>query len=460
MDAPWGPARNLGPNINTAAQDHCPLLSPDDHALIFASNRPGGLGANDFYVAYRRNSRDDFGWGPPESLGTAVNSRFDEAGPSAFEDAETGNLTLYFYSDRPGGFGLNDVYTSVLGPDGTFGPAVLVPELSTAAQDQFPTVRRDGLELFLSSNRPGGAGGFDLWVSTRASTSDPWSPPMNLGSTINSPTLDQRPAVPYSRTTLIFASDRPGGQGGTDLYVSTRAARVPRPAISAAGVVNAATSAPGPLAANSIISVYGSNLASVSAAGQLAAGRLGTNLFGVAVHIGSTAAPLLYVSSAQINAVVPSSLPAGPHDVTVTTDGGASAAQRATIGPAGPGIFVFPDRVSAVAAREDGSLVGSFMGATPARAGETIVIYGTGFGATTPMPATGEVFAGPAPIAQSAEVRIGSTTVTPDYIGGAPGFAGLYQIRLRVPALAAGNYDVIVTIAGVSSRSGVRLAVQ
>ncbi|MBI2819136.1 MAG: PD40 domain-containing protein [Acidobacteria bacterium] len=225
LDAPWGTPQNLGPNINTPQSDHCALLPPDGHTLIFASTRPGGLGVGteDLYIARRRNQRDDFGWDFPENLGSGVNSASADWGPGSFEDEDTGNYILYFNSNRPGLGGFN-VYASVLGNDGTFGPAVLVPELSSAFNDTFPTPRRDGLELFLTSNRtgPGTLGGNDLWVSTRASTSDLWSAPANLGAPINSTAMDSRGAIAFNRTNLIFFSNRAGGLGGQDLYEITR----------------------------------------------------------------------------------------------------------------------------------------------------------------------------------------------------------------------------------------------
>lgn len=160
------------------------------------------------------------------NLGAGVNTAFQEATPGLFED-EAGVVTLYFSSNRPGGFGLEDVYASILGGDSVFddafGPAVLVPELSSPFSDTFPTPRRDGLELFLTSNRPGTLGGGDLWVSTRPSTSDPWSPPVNLGADINSAANDARGAIEFSRTLMIFFSNRPGGFGDNDLYAMTRA---------------------------------------------------------------------------------------------------------------------------------------------------------------------------------------------------------------------------------------------
>jgi WD40-like Beta Propeller Repeat len=76
--------------------------------------------------------------------------------------------------------------------------------------------------LILTSERPGTTGGLDLWVSTRDSLSQPWSTPANLGQPVNSPAIDQQAYISSDRTSMYFASNRPGGSGSIDLYVSTR----------------------------------------------------------------------------------------------------------------------------------------------------------------------------------------------------------------------------------------------
>jgi len=209
---PWGPPQNLGPPINTASDETAPTLSIDGHHLYFASTRLGGFGGNDLYVSRRRDKRDDFGWRPAENLGSGVNSTAADAQATLFED-DAGVVTLYFNSTRLGGSGMDDIYTSTLASDGTFRPAVLVPELSTDAIDRQPIVRRDGLEIFLGSDRTGTHGAIDVWVSTRASTSDPWSAPVNLGPAINTSLIDARPALSFDGTVLLFQSTRPGAVG-------------------------------------------------------------------------------------------------------------------------------------------------------------------------------------------------------------------------------------------------------
>lgn len=217
---PWGPLQNVGPTINSAANDLCPTLSIDGHQLYFVSDRAGGYGKQDLYVARRHNKRDDFDWEPPANLGIAVNSSENDFTPTLFED-EAGKTILYFGSDRPGGLGLVDIYSSEKAGEFFFG-AVLVPELSTTFIDERPNVRKDGLEIFFDSTRPGGLGSTDLWVSTRQTVEDPWSPPVNLGAAVNSVSGETRPALSFDGATLYFGSSRPGGSGGTDIYVTTR----------------------------------------------------------------------------------------------------------------------------------------------------------------------------------------------------------------------------------------------
>ncbi len=236
----WKTPRNLAEmpdgsfecdKINTPYNDSAPSLSVDGHRMYFASDRPGGFGGNDIYVSRRHNKRDDFGWQAPENLGSGVNTNSNEASPAIFEDDDTGVTTLYFDSNRPGGPGPftddgngngNDIYASVLQPDETFGTASLVPEVSSLFFDRQPAISSDGLEMYLASNRPGTFGGLDLWVSTRVSTSDPWSTPVNLGASINTAAPDAGPALSFDGTTLYFQSVHPDGFGAFDLYKITR----------------------------------------------------------------------------------------------------------------------------------------------------------------------------------------------------------------------------------------------
>ncbi len=128
---------------------------------------------------------------------------------------------LYLASVRPGGVGGLDLYVGSV-PGGWAGPPALVAELSSPQPDLTPTVRRDGLEIVFASGRPGGLGNFDLWHAFRKSVHDPWSAPIHLGPELNTEFLEVFPSLSSDARTLVFQSARPGGYGGSDIYVSTR----------------------------------------------------------------------------------------------------------------------------------------------------------------------------------------------------------------------------------------------
>jgi WD40-like Beta Propeller Repeat len=223
VDDPWGSPVNLGPTVNTTFDEGNPAFSRDGHFLFFQSLRPGGLGGIDLWVSRRIHTHDDFDWEPAVNLGPGVNSTADENAPSYFENDELGIVQLYFVSSRPGGLGGQDIYLSNQTLDGSFGPAALVPDLSTTSTDSRPSIRHDGLEIFFQSNRTGSLGtALDLWVATRESAVDGWSTPVNLGGTINTAAIENNANLSSDRLTLFFSSDRTGGLGGLDLYVTTR----------------------------------------------------------------------------------------------------------------------------------------------------------------------------------------------------------------------------------------------
>jgi Tol biopolymer transport system component len=195
--------------------------------MIFVSNRlvENVNRGQDLWVSHRKDKRDDFGWETPVNLGATINSPMNENGPCLFNDEATGQTLLYYSSARGGGLGGLDIYVSliVLDKDGIIvGQPSPVAGLNTNAQDYQPTLSKDGLEIIFASGRPGGSGYVDLWYSTRPSTLDPWLPPQNLGPTVNSTAYDFHPTLSWDGTTLIFASERAGGAGWGDLYISTR----------------------------------------------------------------------------------------------------------------------------------------------------------------------------------------------------------------------------------------------
>src|SRR5690349_7758050 len=219
----WGAPVALGPVINGSGADFAPNLSIDGHLLFFSSVRPDGFGGPDLYLSHRADPNDDFGWEPAVNLGPDVNTSTADNAPLYLQSAEGGVTNLYFNR------GLNalqqaDIFVAAVTREGlTLGPAVPVSELNVPnANDAAVTVRVDGKELMFWSTRAGGLGGADLWVSTRQALPDPWSPPVNAGTALNSSFDDVTPSLSWDGRTLIFGSNRLGGSGGNDLWMSTR----------------------------------------------------------------------------------------------------------------------------------------------------------------------------------------------------------------------------------------------
>lgn len=217
-DDPWGAPVNAGAPVNSADNDFCPTMARDGHTFFFASNRAGYCGGDDLFTVRRRgdgrtqvaNLGCESGGGP--------NSAANEASP--FPLTEPGGApSLWFSSTRAG---TSDIYRAE-SHAGSYGVGVPVSELNTTAQDGHPNLSQDGLEIYFFSNRPGSAGN-DIYVATRTHWHAPWVVE-RLGSEVNSAAAETRPSLSWDGTTLYFGSNRPGGEGDADHYVTTRAPR-------------------------------------------------------------------------------------------------------------------------------------------------------------------------------------------------------------------------------------------
>lgn len=266
-DEDWGQPANVGASVNLSSSELGPCISPDGLSLYFSSNR-SGFGNHDLWVSTRTTPNGS--WGTPYNLGGTLNSSSNDGGPSLSADG----LTLYFQSDRytPTASGYNiwmTIRSDTSSPWGT--PVPLGTRVNTNNGENCPSISADGLSLYftsdrigmgdydlyvvkrdsvnedfqqatcLSSNdwgadisaddlflffcsdRPGGSGGFDLWVASRATPGDPWTPAMNLGPIVNTDDAELAPNISVDGLSLYFYSDRAGGRGGFDLWVTTRA---------------------------------------------------------------------------------------------------------------------------------------------------------------------------------------------------------------------------------------------
>ena len=220
-DFVFGTPENLGSTVNSSAHDGTPTMPADGLSLFFDSDQSGGNGAFDVWVTTRASIDDE--WGKPVNLGSPVNTSSWEGVPSISADG----LTLYISSDRAGGSGQQDIWISTRETiDGPWSaPVNLGPTVNSASLEWSQSISADGLELYFSSGRPGGSGDLDLWVTTRPTTSDEWTTPVNLGSSVNTSAGEVSPSISTDGLCLFFFSDKPGGYGSRDVWVTTRATR-------------------------------------------------------------------------------------------------------------------------------------------------------------------------------------------------------------------------------------------
>jgi len=260
LDSCWGLPKNVAA-VNSPQQDFAPNLTPDGHWLYFHSNRPGGCGGADLYASHRDNTSDDLGWENPIDLGCTINTNtppvnpvnhscvinpsntltLGQAGPTYFNDVATGKHYLY-YTQRATGQSeaCFDIYVSICTVDlascntqGLWGPGTPVDALNSPGRDTRTAIRRDGLEMIISSNRLGSLASENLWVSTRpAVTSDQlnWTPPEPINcddnTTFTSPDTGISvpvPCLPWNpQGPLVNSAAFDGGPAlssdGTELY--------------------------------------------------------------------------------------------------------------------------------------------------------------------------------------------------------------------------------------------------
>ena len=220
-DNPWGPLVNVQ-EINSRYNEVFPSLSADGLTLYFsdfyywnaAGDRPGGVGSHDLWMCTRTSRNDS--WGTPVNMGAPFNSGSHDISPTISHDG----LTFIFASNRSGGGNNYDLWMSTrpTAESDWAAPVNMGPLVNSSASDGEASLSTDGLVLFFSSNRPGGMGSYDLWLTTRPSQAAAWSPPVNLGPAINTSGMDGAPSLSPDQKTLYFVSDKPGGVGSWDLY--------------------------------------------------------------------------------------------------------------------------------------------------------------------------------------------------------------------------------------------------
>ncbi|MFN3404029.1 MAG: OmpA family protein [Cytophagaceae bacterium] len=260
---------NLGPVINSKYIDHAPVISADESILVFTSRRDGstggalddnGLFMEDIYISYKKDGK----WSAPQNIGKPINTDLHDASIAispdgsqifVYTDDNAGDIlmskfeggkwskpldlgknvntkhaeksismtadgnTIYFTSNREGGMGGLDIYMSKKDKKGKWGEAKnLGKPINTEYDDDAPFIHPDGRTLYFSSEGHAGMGRFDIYKSTMKPDGS-WSEPENLGYPINTADDDIYFVLSADNKHGYYASEREGGQGETDIYI-------------------------------------------------------------------------------------------------------------------------------------------------------------------------------------------------------------------------------------------------
>jgi uncharacterized protein (TIGR03437 family) len=217
----------------------------------------------------------------------------------------------------------------------------------------------------------------------------------------------------------------------------------------ALAVSNAASGSTSAVAPGSLVSIYGSGLATSTASAS--SFPIAANLGGASVSINGMAAPILYASPTQINVQVPFEISAGPATISVSVGSKVVGTTSIAVQVSAPGLFMLSSGSAAVV-NQDGVVNGP---SQPAPVGSVIAAYLTGMGAVSPAVGTG--IAAPAiplsTVTGDVTATIGGLSASVQFAGLAPGFAGLYQVNVQVPQLASGSYPLQISEGGVASNA-------
>ncbi len=219
VNGKWQPAENMGPKVNSIYHDSNLALSADGNTLFVHRDDNGG---DIFFI----KKQPDGSWSEPKPLPGMVNSSYAEKSVSISKDEKT----LYFSSNRPGGFGLLDIYKATINSSGQWVDIKnLGDKINTPYDDDGPFIDYDGKTLYFSSKGHQGMGGFDIYKTVFDEGTNEWSEPENLGYPINTPDNDIYFVSTKDGKRGYYSSVREDGLGYDDIYVIT----LPDPALAA-----------------------------------------------------------------------------------------------------------------------------------------------------------------------------------------------------------------------------------
>jgi len=210
---------NMGKEVNSVYQDYAPVISADQTMLFFTSRREGsseGIKANDneYYEDIYMSKKVDGQWTKAQNIGPTINTKLHEASIGLSPDGKT----LFIYKDdnkNPG-----DIFMCSIDSKGKWSKAVSIgSEINTEYIENSVNISKDGQTLLFASNRPDGKGGMDIYIS-RKQKNGKWGKPENMGDVINTEYDDEGPFLDSDGKTVFFSSKGHKGMGGFDIYKS------------------------------------------------------------------------------------------------------------------------------------------------------------------------------------------------------------------------------------------------
>lgn len=214
VNGSWQPRKELGAPIKSGYNEGAQCISPDGRYLFYTlCNTDFGMGSCDLYWAKRIDNR----WSRPRNFGEPVNTAHWESQPTIAPDGKM----IFFASNRPGGYGGVDIWMTTMTEEGIFtAPVNLGPAINTDGDETAPFIHSDGRTLYFCSDGRPGLGGKDIYYATMLADGK-WSEPVNLGYPLNTPADEVNIAINAAGNTGFIGSDREGGFGGLDLYYFT-----------------------------------------------------------------------------------------------------------------------------------------------------------------------------------------------------------------------------------------------
>jgi outer membrane protein OmpA-like peptidoglycan-associated protein len=209
--------QNLGDKVNSTYADYSPVLSGDGNSIFFTSRRTGSMGGlkddeGNFMEDIYMSTKTATGWSQAVGIGSPINTESNDASIGISPDGQT----ILIYKDDNGD---GNIYSTTLKGDVWGAPVKLNENINSKYWEPSASFSSDGNTLYFVSNRPGGFGGRDLYISKKTANGD-WTKAVNMGSTINTPYDEDAPFMHADGVTFSFSSNGHNTMGGFDIFTS------------------------------------------------------------------------------------------------------------------------------------------------------------------------------------------------------------------------------------------------